>query len=139
MQSRITLQLDLWETIREMKTFGTNRKIQAALWQRERALTVHSLRKKTSKNSKNKRHFIILCCILYTYKHSLAKKLFSDRFTQTTKILSRILARDPHLNSAVTEQSHATKATYPIASDRFTASEILSFLLNVHGIRLSLR
>ena len=36
LQSRITLQLDLWEIFGEVHTFGTNRKIQAALLQRER-------------------------------------------------------------------------------------------------------
>ena len=35
-ENYLSLQLDLWETIREVHTFGTNRKIQAALWQRER-------------------------------------------------------------------------------------------------------
>ena len=42
----LSLQLDLWETIREVHTFGTNRKIQAALWQRERESTHRPFAKK---------------------------------------------------------------------------------------------
>ena len=131
MQSRITLHLDLWEIIREVHTFTNRKNPSSFIEEKERALTVHSP-KKPLKTAKTNDTLSLLCSI---YKQTL----FSDRFTQTTNILPRILARNPHLDSTVTKQSHATNATYPIVSDRFTASEILSFLLNVHGIRLSLR
>ena len=134
LQSRITLQLDFWEILREVHTFGTNCEIQQ-LYCRERESTHSPFTKKKnpSKNSKNKRHFIFVAFHIQTKTHWLISSFL------TGSLKPRKLARDPHLNTTVTKQSHATNATYPIVSERFTASEILSFLLNVHGIRLSLR
>ena len=70
-----------------------NRKIQAALLKRESALTVPSLRWQNPTKKKHKKTTLYLSCVPYTNEHSLAKNLFSDRFTQTTNILSRILMR----------------------------------------------
>ena len=68
-----------------------NRKIQVALLKRESTHSPVTKNRKNPKRIANTTPF--LSCVPYTNKHSLAKNLFSDRFTQTTNILSRILMR----------------------------------------------
>ena len=77
-----------------------NRKIQVALLKRESTHSPVTKNRKNPKRIANTTPF--LSCVPYTNKHSLAKKLFSDRSTQTTNILPRILARNPYLNRTVT-------------------------------------
>ena len=140
MQSRITYLYN-WICGKQLERSTLSALIAKSkqLYGRERGSTHSPFAKKrppplkTAKPN-DTRHLIILCCVLYTYKHSLAKKLFSDRFTQTTKTCTR-----SSLEQCRDITKSRNESDIPDSFDRFTASEILSFLLNVHGIRLSLR